>query len=353
MYSEDELNAAVDAGVLERKSVQAFRNFVEHRRKGALVDEEHFRLLTGFSDIFVSFGILLVFIPTVWLGDMLAGEFVSAAAGAALSWALAEYFTRVRRQALPSILLVLTWVGSIIVIAIIISNDSGLSDGLDSAFDPTGEGSRTFSGLLAILIPSAMGLLAAGLHWWRFRVPITVAMGVLSAVWGGIALIAYQLPSDFLGEYFEWLVLSGGVFVFLAAMYWDGKDLTRSTRKSDVAFWLHLGAAPMLVHPVFANLLLDGGSQIGTMVGVLGVYLFVVLIAIVIDRRASLVSAAAYVLYAVTDALSSANPEAGFFLACLFLGTALLLFSVLWGWTRRMIVLRLPQDIQRLVPAAG
>lgn len=352
MYSEEELNAAVDAGVMDGKSVLAFREFVAQRRKGALVDEEHFRLLTGFSDIFVSFGILLVFIPTVWLGSEAGGDVLAAVMGAAVSWILAEYFTRVRRQALPSILLVLTFVGSVIAAAIYGMENTGASVQLFTLSEPTPGGGEPLNDLLAFLVPSLLGFAAAALHWWRFRVPITIALGTMSIVWGAIALILFQVPVDHVQDFVIWVIFAGGIATFLFAMYWDSKDLLRATRRSDVAFWLHLGAAPMLVHPVFANLL-DGGSEVGIMLSVLGVYLGVVFIAIVIDRRASLVSAAAYVLYAVTDALSSADPEAGFFLACLFLGSALLLFSVLWGWTRRMIVLRLPQEIQRLVPAAA
>src|SRR2546430_3225670 len=42
--------------------------------------------------------------------------------------------------------------------------------------------------------------------------------------------------------------------MFLFAMWWDGSDRARLTRRSDVAFWLHLLAAPMIVHPVFTLL---------------------------------------------------------------------------------------------------
>ena len=42
-----------------------------------------------------------------------------------------------------------------------------------------------------------------------------------------------------------------GIGVFLFAMWWDASDPKRETRRADVAFWLHLLAAPMIVHPVF------------------------------------------------------------------------------------------------------
>ena len=41
-------------------------------------------------------------------------------------------------------------------------------------------------------------------------------------------------------------VLVLGIGVFLFAMRWDSSDPARVTRRSDVAFWLHLLAAPMI-----------------------------------------------------------------------------------------------------------
>ena len=43
-----------------------------------------------------------------------------------------------------------------------------------------------------------------------------------------------------------------GVGVFLFAMRWDSSDPARQTRRSDVAFWLHLLAATGVLLIVFA-----------------------------------------------------------------------------------------------------
>ena len=55
-------------------------------------------------------------------------------------------------------------------------------------------------------------------------------------------------------------VLLLGIGVFLFAMWWDASDRARTTRRSDVAFWLHLLAAPMIAHPIFTLLGLSNGS---------------------------------------------------------------------------------------------
>ncbi len=55
-------------------------------------------------------------------------------------------------------------------------------------------------------------------------------------------------------------VLLLGIGTFLFAMWWDSSDRARLTRRADVAFWLHLLAAPMIVHPVFTLLGLNDGN---------------------------------------------------------------------------------------------
>ena len=85
-------------------------------------------------------------------------------------------------------------------------------------------------------------------------------------------------------------------------MRWDISDRERQTRRSDVAFWLHLLAAPMIAHPLFHWLGVTGGENIGlgAAIGVLVVYIAMGIVALAIDRRALLVSALAYVLAALT-----------------------------------------------------
>jgi hypothetical protein len=45
-------------------------------------------------------------------------------------------------------------------------------------------------------------------------------------------------------------------------MFWDYADIHRVTYESDVAFWLHLASAPLIIHPIFGMLgVLDGGES--------------------------------------------------------------------------------------------
>jgi hypothetical protein len=54
MYSETDLESAVAAGILSREAAEALREHVSGLRATPMVDEENFRLITGFNDIFVA-----------------------------------------------------------------------------------------------------------------------------------------------------------------------------------------------------------------------------------------------------------------------------------------------------------
>src|SRR4029078_9868837 len=147
-------------------------------------------------------------------------------------------------------------------------------------------------------------------------------------------------------------VLLLGIGVFLFAMWWDSSDRARVTRRSDVAFWLHLLAAPMIAHPVFALLgLCNGSGGTGGGLIVVGLYILFGLTALAVDRRALLVSALAYVLYALTELFKRFGAvELTIALTALIIGSALLLLSAYWHQARRLIVTRLPSNLQDRLP---
>ena len=68
MYSDADLDAAVTAGVLDAQAVATFRAHVAGERSTPMVDEEQFRLITGFNDIFVVIASILVLSAVGWIG---------------------------------------------------------------------------------------------------------------------------------------------------------------------------------------------------------------------------------------------------------------------------------------------
>ena len=54
-----------------------------------------------------------------------------------------------------------------------------------------------------------------------------------------------------------------GIAVFLAAMKFDMSDRNRVTQRTDIAFWLHLLAAPLIVHSIVHPLLTESAIEHG------------------------------------------------------------------------------------------
>ena len=356
MYSQQELDDAVASGVITADAAAALRVHIEKQRATAIPDEEQFRLVTGFNDIFVSIAAAILLFAVGWIGQSIGQStglvidrngptFLAPLFVAAVSWGLALYFTARRRMALPSILLLLAFVGGVFATALF---SLILGVGPDNV-----NGNDQLGGVLAAISAAIAGA-AAWLHWRRFQVPITIAAGaaavagiVVGLLVAGLGQNAQQAKNIILG-----LVLFLGVGIFLFAMWWDSSDRGRLTRRSDVAFWLHLLAAPMIVHPIFTLLGLNNGSATlseGLIVIIL--YVALGLTALAVDRRALLVSALAYVLWALADLFKRFGAvELNIALTALVIGSALLLLSAFWHQARAAIVRPLPEGLRERLP---
>ena len=356
MYSQQELDDAVASGVITAEAADALRAHVERQRSTAIPDEEQFRLITGFNDIFVSIAAAILLFAVGWIGQRvgeLSGlsiegdgpSFVGPLAIAATSWGLALFFTAKRRMALPSIVLLLTF-----VLGVFATSAFALVLGVG----PEAANDNPQLGGVFAAISGAIAAGAAWLHWRQFRVPITIAAGAAS-----VAAIAVGLLVAALGQNAEnaknvilGLVLLLGIGVFLLAMWWDASDRARITRRADVAFWLHLLAAPMIVHPVFTLLgLNDGNATLGEGVIVILLYVAIGITALAIDRRALLVSALAYVLWALAELFKQFGAvELNVALTALVIGSALLLLSAFWHQARGAVVRPLPESLRDRLP---
>jgi hypothetical protein len=147
VYSQEEINSAVAAGALSQDAAEALRAHVVTMRERPVTDEEHFRLVNSFNDIFVAIGVIIMLLAAGAIGQAIGSGLVAPAvlpnwdtageaerqawesasmlrngvqmalAGVAVAvtaWMLAEFFTRKRRMALPSILLLMAFVGGVL-----------------------------------------------------------------------------------------------------------------------------------------------------------------------------------------------------------------------------------------------
>lgn len=377
MYSEDDINSAVAAGALSAEAAASFRNHMSRARALPRQSEENFKLLNSFNDIFVAIGIVILLVAVGAIGQALAGiiapiepffefmdrvpdpseaqmeqwnaanamhagvtGFLAGLFVAATAWPLSEFFTRGRRMALPSIILLLAFVGGIFASIFGFGAALGTND-------------NEVLGALMVVLSGIVAAGAAFIHWRRFQVPITVAAAAGVAVLSVLLAVAgiLQIEPDtpvFLGG-----VLVCGLVVFGSAMRWDISDRERITRRSDVAFWLHLLAAPLIAHPIFALIGVTDGDNIGlgAAFGVLGVYVAFGIVALAIDRRALLVSALAYVLFALTFLFREFGAvELGFALTALVIGSVLLSLSAFWQTLRASLVGSLPETVRAKLP---
>ena len=91
----------------------AFRAHVAAGRCTPEPDEEYFRFITGNHNTFVVIACALLLVPVSWIGGSVQ-PWVGRLALVASAWGLAEFFTRQRRMALPSIVLMLVFVGAVL-----------------------------------------------------------------------------------------------------------------------------------------------------------------------------------------------------------------------------------------------
>ncbi|MFP6759365.1 MAG: hypothetical protein VCC99_14285 [Alphaproteobacteria bacterium] len=354
-----DLDSAVAEGIISREQAARLRDL--STRDPASLDasidfsqdtrDEPFRLLRGFRDFFIAIGVGIFAVglsavgvnqikdstvseAVIRIGDVSIFAILIALVLCVLGIALAEFITRKQRLSLSSL-----------VVAVAFTFWSALLVGLivKSLSVPATTGwaiVREFPTWLNIWGATAGAILGSTLFYWRFRLPFTLFL--LGGLLFGLTalLIRYSLGSGWFEDYGRLMVGLWGLAIFAAAMWFDVKDRARTTRLSECAFWLHLLAAPMLVH---AALL---GDALGDLKPgfVIGLMVLLSIVALLIDRRALLVSGLGYLAYAIGDLVkeSSVIGDHSFAFTALILGGFMLTLGLGWTPIRRRVLEALP-----------
>jgi hypothetical protein len=367
MINNSDLDAAVAEGVLTREQARQVRDLARRAANSdaAPIDfsqeahDEPFRLLRGFRDIFIAMALAIFavgatgMVPTLVAGTGIL-EVVSIGTAVqiylllisivliAVGVALAEWITRRQRLPLASLVLALVFAAwsaafTLAVGLILLVNFSG---------DPVLEAEWWFT--WSALVGAAAGLIA---FYWRYRLPFAL-MPLAGVIAFSVFLIAKPAFGDaWTSDYGRAMVGVLGIAVFAAAMWYDAQDRLRVKRYSECAFWLHLMAAPMIVHS-----LLIAGDGADTSV-ILSVMAALCLVALLIDRRALLVSGLGYLSVAIWQIVARSE----FLMNQRFAGTALILGAILlalglgWAPIRRVVVAAIPSKRIKSVlpPTAG
>jgi hypothetical protein len=296
-FAPEDLRAAVAAGILteaQAASVTALANDRAGKRAAMPSEDEPFEFFRGFSEIFVSIGLIILLSGIAAMLAYFGGLALLSVLPlicAGICWWWANYFTLKRRMNLPSMVLASAFGGGIYLSAITILGQADLP--------------------LRGAVVSAFVLAAVGMAVWyrRFRLPFAAFVLGLFALG---ALYSLTASVDSLGGFvggqrnglaglfdlrespqFAFATLAFGIACFVIGMWFDTRDPYRLGRHAATAFWLHLLAAPALVNTVALTLYNTGGSAgIGLLVVALGI---ITVLALVIDRRSFLTAAISYI----------------------------------------------------------
>ena len=317
MINKKTLQKAAKENIISEDQVDPLYQYIQQHESGSPATrvetsrndntEEPLKFIRSFGDVFITIGIVLLVIATNMI-NLSGYSYLIPVAGFVL---IAEWLVHARKLALPGIALLLS---------ILFFINKAIS------FDH--ENATTFG--LAILGLSSL------LFYIRYKMPFSllpIAVSIVSIIFLQIGMDLIQEPIMFVGM---------GLIVFSVAMWFDSRDTQRKTYMSDNAFWLHLVAAPLIVHGAMISMLISDHQWLTPINKEILIILFFIgffLIALFVDRRAMLISTQLYMIYALTKILNEQVTSAENILIYIFmaLGFFVIFFGTYWYKTRRLI----------------
>ena len=366
MLNKTDLSNAVSEGIITREQeiqLNAFSERTHANDENPLYQvsetrDEPFRLLRGFRDIFIALGIaflavgatvlytsshtsaLFYFGPAFSDYDWYAGfwpAIASAAVLLAIGIAIAEIVTRKLRLPLSSLVLSLAiayWAGLFGVQCL-----APLASLLDQSKTPSFP-----IGIAGFFLSAFIGI---SLFYLRYRLPFVMLVVAGTLVGLGLSVISSMWP-EFASQNLRFVIGGLGALVFVVAMNFDLKDRLRITRFSEIAFWLHLLAAPLMIH----SFLRTHSLAQNDVPLILTVFAILTFIALVIDRRAVLVSSLVYMGGAFVQIVLALGLQGSMLFAVPILSIGVLVVVLGIGWTplRRLVLSITPSAITDRVP---
>lgn len=335
-FSTEDIRSAVAAGILDEARAAALSTHVQQRhgsRTALPAEDEPFEFFSGFSELFVTVGLILLVAGMLSFTNVVGGGVVMPIVGIALCWLMSIYMVRRRRMTLPGVFLCAS-LGVFVATTLLV---------FYSDMHP------------AIVSVAGMGALA--LYFRQFHLPFAMFalgifgfLGILSLLadidrFGDFGVLfwraeAFDLQS---GSALAWASLITGVFAFIGGMYFDMRDPMRVSRYSVTGFWLHLLAAPALVNTIAFSLLSIEGN-IGYIYSGLSLVV-VALVALIIDRRSFLTAGIGYLAVILLWTLQNnveSNSDLNIVLTLLILGAFITALGVWWINLRAILMRRLP-----------
>ena len=309
MISIDLLRKAADKGIIQTHQIEPLMLFLQQQSTAVDADsrEEPLKFIRSFGDVFITLGVVLLVIAINML--QLSGYYYLIPVAGFI--VVAEWLVRVRRLALP---------GIAILISILFFVNKAI------AFDHY---NATIFGLGILCLTSL-------LFYLRYKMPFSL----LPLAAGLVAIAIIQIGVDVIQHP---IIFAGfGLLVFVIAMWFDVHDTARESHFSDSAFWLHLLASPLIVHGVMVSMLFSDQAWIQAMgkeAIIITFFSAILLLALLLDRRAMLISTQLYMIYALTQLLQGQlNSTQNILIYILMaLGLFVIFFGTYWYKTRRIM----------------
>jgi hypothetical protein len=308
MISRHRLQQAADKGIIDNGQVEPLLKFLLDRNTNpSTIQEEPLKFIRSFGDVFITLGIGVLAFAISMLG-LSQYEFLIPITGFIL---LAEWLVRVRKLAMP---------GMAILIAILFFVHRAIN--IDS------EQSAIWT--FALIAATSLAF------YVRYKMPFSLLPLAGSLIAIAIIMIGAQVLSDPI------IFSALGLAVFAVAMLFDSQDTKRQTHLSDSAFWLHLLASPLIVHGAMLSMLLGDHAWFQAIDKEIIIVIFFIgflLLALLLDRRAMLISTQIYMIYALTQLVQGQFNSSQNLMIYILMGLGLLIifFGTFWYKTRRLI----------------
>ncbi len=344
----EDLNAAVENRILSAEQADALQDFLVVRHQTPRAGAENFRVTNNFGEIFISLGLIIMFIALTALtsifdvssrtaGSTSMALYIVAPALAALFWGFAELFTFRRPQLSPAI------VSAILFAASLTACFSVYVNGEPNLFAPI----FSFDDTLLNFVRA----LALGLAFIRFKLPMLLLFFAAASAQAVFALVSTQFP----GLPYNAIIGICGLAILLSAIWLDTLDPLRQSKTTAYAFWLFIIGSPMTIHPLFFSVLMSGEiSQ--TVLIVFACALTATLLGLLLDRRSLVASSLIYFTISIgyVNAQFAGTIDLTLPLTALIIGTGIVLIGVFWYPIRTVFMSNLPRFsfLEKLPPYA-
>jgi hypothetical protein len=307
-------------------------------------DTETPRFVRGFHDVLITIGVVVA------LGGLWGLSALYAVLPAII--VLSEILVRRQRLALPAVSLAIAlfcWTCLLM-----------------SRFFPPWTPTATSFGAEATQFVAGFPIIL-GAYYARYRVPLSLALSIMSVLAFVLTLLLRVIqwasgnPAFFLDHpiVLAQVALVCALGLFAMALYFDLGDRLRRTTRSDIAFWLHLGAAPALLYSTVSLLsfgadvrIFDVANMSSRTPVVVATVAALMLIGLIIDRRAFVTSGLLSLGVAIFSVFrqGSATVDTYIFTTLIIVGAIVLIIGTGWMPLRRLVLKALPPAIANRLP---